>query len=283
MAMRRNQPKVQAIDLWVSGMMSSASLRPGEKRAIRGAGTCGSMGTATASARKPAARLSPASTRKRNSPRCGIAGNSNRGFRSFTFLWEDNPDVQKSKEHSDFPANHHVFLNHFRCLICSPSWLAARGGDTARPARTKKATDADDRGVSAKVHTGYEGAQDRAGEIPVHRYSQPSLESDAGRSGPAGQGDGHHQSARDGEPERRHRGASAANRCGDEGALSGSVRGIREHELRRSKHAGVRETRGRAAGAGRQERREGTENLQGFWDGAEVRERAARAHGRSGV
>src|SRR5882672_12839245 len=168
MAMRRNQPKVHAIDLWVSGMMSSASFKPGEKRAIRGAGTCGSMGTATARARKPAARLSPASKRKRNSPRCGIAWNSNRGFRSFTFLWEDNPDVQKSKEHSDFLANHHVFLNYARCRICGTSWLAARGGDTARPACTKKATDADDRGVSAKVHARNEGAQDRAGEIPVH-------------------------------------------------------------------------------------------------------------------
>src|SRR6267142_5759991 len=168
MAMRRNQPKVHAIDLWVSGMMSSASFKPGEKRAIRGAGTWGSMGTATASARRPAAKLSPTSKRKRKSPRCGIAWNSNRGFRSFTFLWEDNPDVQKPKDHSGLPANHHVFLNHFRCLIYSPSRLAARGGDTARPARTKKATDADDRGVSAKVHAGYEGAHDRAGEIPVH-------------------------------------------------------------------------------------------------------------------
>src|SRR6266403_6366793 len=154
MAMRRNQPKVQAIDLWVSGMMSSASLRPGEKRAIRGAGTCGSMGTATARASKPAARLRPASKRKRKSPRCGIAWNSNRGFRSFTFLWEDNPDVQKPKDHSDLPANHHVFLNHFRCLICSPSRLAAPGGDAAGPDCPKKTTDADDRGVSAKVHAG---------------------------------------------------------------------------------------------------------------------------------
>src|SRR6266404_2961215 len=149
-------------------MMSSASFKPGEKRAIRGAGTCGSMGTATASARKPAARLSPASKRKRNKLRCGIARDSNRGFRSFTFLWEDNPDVQKPREHYDFPTNHHLFLKHFRCRICGTSWLAARGGDTARPARTKKATDADDRGVSAEVHAGYEGGQDRAGEIPVH-------------------------------------------------------------------------------------------------------------------
>src|SRR6267378_6054599 len=136
-------------------MMSSASLRPGEKSAIRGAGTCGSMGTATARARKPAAKLSPASKRKRNSPRCGIAWNSNRGFRSFTFLWEDNPDVQKPKGHYDFPANHHVYLNHFRCLICGPARLAARGGDAARPACAKKTAGADDRGVSAQVHAGY--------------------------------------------------------------------------------------------------------------------------------
>src|SRR5882762_10316382 len=124
MAMRRNQPKVQAIDLWVSGMMSSASFKPGEKRAIRGEGTCASTGTATASARKPAAKLSPASKRKRNSPRCGIAGHSNRGFRSFTVLWEDNPDVQKPSEHYDFPADHHVFLNHSLYLISSPPRLA---------------------------------------------------------------------------------------------------------------------------------------------------------------
>src|SRR6266850_4806967 len=149
-------------------IMSSASFKPGEKRAIRGAGTCGSTGTAIASARKPAARLSPTSRRKRNSPGCGIAGDSIRGFRSVTFLWEDNPDVQKPKEHSDLLAKHHVFLNHFRCLICGAPRQATRGGGTAEPEWSKKATDADDRGVSAKVHAGCEGAQDRAGEIPVH-------------------------------------------------------------------------------------------------------------------
>src|SRR5882724_3684824 len=168
MAMRRNQPKVQAIDLWVSGMMSSASFKPGEKRTITGAGTCGSIGTATASARKPAARLRPASKRKRNSPRCGIAWNSNRGFRSFTFLWEDNPDVQKPKTHYDLPANDHLFLNHFRCPICGSPRLAARRSDAPRPTRAKKTAVADDRGVSAEVHARNEGAQDRAGEIPVH-------------------------------------------------------------------------------------------------------------------
>src|SRR2546426_7345336 len=128
--------------------MSSASLRPGEKRAIRGAGTCASTGTATASARKPAVRLSPASRRKRNKLRCGIAADSNRGFRSFTYLWEDNPDVQKPKEHSDFPANLHVFLNHFCCLICGAPRLAARGEGAGGPECPKKATDADDRGIS---------------------------------------------------------------------------------------------------------------------------------------
>src|SRR6267143_6773064 len=152
-------------------MMSSASFKPGEKRAIRGEGTCASTGTATASARNPAARLSPASKRKRNGPRCGIAGDSNRGFRSFTVLWEDNRDVQKPCGHYDFPVDHRVFLNHFLFLICSATRLAARGGDAARPARAKKTAGADDRGVSAEVHAGYERAQDRAGEIPVHRYS----------------------------------------------------------------------------------------------------------------
>src|SRR2546426_681377 len=124
-------------------MMSSASLRPGEKRTITGAGTCGSIGTAIARARKPAARLRPASKRKRNSPRCGIAWNSNRGFRSFTFLWEDNPDVQKPKDHSDLPTNHHVFLNHYRCRVCGAPRLAARGSDAARPSRAKKTAGAD--------------------------------------------------------------------------------------------------------------------------------------------
>src|SRR6266850_28644 len=148
--------------------MSSASFKPGEKRAIKGAGTCGSMGMATASARKPAVRLSPASKRKRNSPRCGIAGDLNRGFRLFTFLWEDNPDVQKPKGHCDFPGNHLLFLNPFRCPICCAHRLAARGEDAAGPNDAKKTANADDRGVSAKVHAGCEGAQDRAGKIPVH-------------------------------------------------------------------------------------------------------------------
>ena len=67
-------------DLPVSGVTNSASFRPGEKRAIRGAGTCGSMGTAMARARKPATRPSPASRMKWNSPRCGITANSSRGF-----------------------------------------------------------------------------------------------------------------------------------------------------------------------------------------------------------
>src|SRR5258708_17437654 len=78
MAMRKNQPKVQAIDLWVSGMMGSASFRPGEKRAISGAGTCGSMGTAMASARNLAVTASPASKRKRNNVGSGIAADSSR-------------------------------------------------------------------------------------------------------------------------------------------------------------------------------------------------------------
>src|SRR6267143_5639439 len=124
--------------------MSSASLRPGEKRAIRGEGTCASTGTATASARNPAARLSPASKRKRNGPRCGIADDSNRGFRSFTVLWEDNPDDQKPSEHYGFAADQRVFLNHSLCLICSSPGLAARSGDAARPTRAEKRAGADD-------------------------------------------------------------------------------------------------------------------------------------------
>src|SRR5260370_3785468 len=80
MAMRRNQPKLQAKDLLVSGVTNSASFRPGEKSAIRAAGTCCSMGTAMARARKPAIRPSTASKRNRNSLRWGIAVDSNRGF-----------------------------------------------------------------------------------------------------------------------------------------------------------------------------------------------------------
>src|SRR5437660_552245 len=53
MAMRRNQPKVQAKDLPVAGVTTSASLRPGEKTAMTSGITCGSMGTAMASARNP--------------------------------------------------------------------------------------------------------------------------------------------------------------------------------------------------------------------------------------
>src|SRR5713101_4684718 len=78
--MRRNQPNVQAKDLPVSGGTNSASFRPGEKRAISGAGTCGSRGTATASARNPAHRPSAASKKKRKSLRCVITADSSRGF-----------------------------------------------------------------------------------------------------------------------------------------------------------------------------------------------------------
>src|SRR6266849_51261 len=81
MAMRRNQPKLQAKDLPVSGVTNSASFRPGEKSAISAAGICCSMGTAIARARKPAIRPSTASERNRNSLRWGIAVDSNRGFR----------------------------------------------------------------------------------------------------------------------------------------------------------------------------------------------------------
>src|SRR5260370_20886036 len=81
MAMRRNQPKVQAKDLPDTGVMNSASFRQGEKRAISSAGTCGSMGTAMASAKNPAIKPSTANRTKRSSLRWGIAVDSNRGFR----------------------------------------------------------------------------------------------------------------------------------------------------------------------------------------------------------
>ena len=54
------------------------------------------MGTAIASARKPAARLSPASKRKRNSLRCGIAGRFYQRIPLVSFLGEDNPPESRS-------------------------------------------------------------------------------------------------------------------------------------------------------------------------------------------
>jgi hypothetical protein len=81
--MRRNQPNVQAKDLPDSGVTNSASFRPGENRAITGAAVCGSMGTAMARARKPAARPSPARSKNRKNLRCGMNADSNRGFRGF--------------------------------------------------------------------------------------------------------------------------------------------------------------------------------------------------------
>src|SRR5882762_2733415 len=119
--------------------MSSASLRPGEKRAIRGAGTCASTGTATASARKPAAKLSPASKRKRNSPRCGIAGDSNRGFRSFTFLWED---IRMSKKQKGTMTSRRtitffsiIFVGLFVALL---GWLRVAATQQDQPAQKKQ-------------------------------------------------------------------------------------------------------------------------------------------------
>src|SRR5882724_4944043 len=74
MAIRRNQPNVQAKDLPVSGVVTnSASFKPGENRAITGASVCGSISTAIASAIKPAATLSPASKRYLKNPRCGMS------------------------------------------------------------------------------------------------------------------------------------------------------------------------------------------------------------------
>src|SRR5438132_14314226 len=80
--MRRNQPNVQAKDLPVSGVRNSASLRPGEKRAMTGGITRGSIGTAMDSARNPATMPSTASKTERNTLRWGIAVDFSRGFRN---------------------------------------------------------------------------------------------------------------------------------------------------------------------------------------------------------
>jgi len=51
--MRRNQSNVHAKDFPLdSGVTNSASLRPGEKSAMSGAGVCGPSGTAMSRARK---------------------------------------------------------------------------------------------------------------------------------------------------------------------------------------------------------------------------------------
>src|SRR6266852_3259122 len=133
MAMRRNQPKLQAKDLPVSGVTNSASFRPGEKSAISAAGICCSMGTAIARARKPAIRPSTANKRNRNSLRRGIAVDSNMRIppRSAAFLWEDSPDIHEPKGLNEFPANDHIFLHHFRCRICRAHRLATRREDAA--------------------------------------------------------------------------------------------------------------------------------------------------------
>src|SRR5258708_597219 len=145
MAMRRNQPNVHAKDLPDSGVTNSASFRPGEKRPITGATTCGSIVTAMASARKPATRLSPASRRKRKSLCCGIVADCSRRIpRCLSpFLWENMAEVQENKRHHEFPANHHLFLVYRRCSICCGHHFAARGGNAARPG-SEKAADADD-------------------------------------------------------------------------------------------------------------------------------------------
>src|SRR5260370_8225559 len=85
MAMSRKQPNVHAKDMQVSGVTNSVSVSPGEKRAISGAATCGSMGTAMASARNPAHRPSAASKRERNSLPWSITADSSRGFRGASF------------------------------------------------------------------------------------------------------------------------------------------------------------------------------------------------------
>src|SRR6266581_4149468 len=145
MAIRRNQPKVHAKDLPVPGVTNSASFRPGEKRAISGAGTCGSMGTAMASARNPAIKPSTANRTKRSSFRWDIAVDSNRGFRG-----ADAPScgkisrrLKKPKRHYEFPAIRHLRFSHSGCHIGRADCLAARRNDAAGPDSTK-AADPDD-------------------------------------------------------------------------------------------------------------------------------------------
>jgi len=76
MAMRRNQPKVQARDACVEGMISSAIFRPGEKRETSQTGTADSLGTAQASARNPTRMPSMAGKTKRKNERCCIRSDS---------------------------------------------------------------------------------------------------------------------------------------------------------------------------------------------------------------
>jgi hypothetical protein len=81
MAMRKNQPKVQAMDLPVSvGAMSSASFKPGENSAITQGRSCGSTGIAIAKARNPNARLSTANRIRRSGRDCPMSADSNRGL-----------------------------------------------------------------------------------------------------------------------------------------------------------------------------------------------------------
>src|SRR5713226_837749 len=158
MAMRRNQPNIQAKDLPDSGVMSSASFRPGEKRAMTGGITCGSMGTAIASARKPATRLIPTSRRKRRNLYWGIAADSSRGFRGACSpsYGKIRRKFLKNKGHYEFPAKHPPFLNQSCRRTCCAHHLAACGDDPASPG-SAKAADANDQRVSAEVHAGHQG------------------------------------------------------------------------------------------------------------------------------
>src|SRR6266581_2590927 len=132
MAIRRNQPKVHAKDLPDTGVTNSASFRPGEKRAISGAGN-------------PAIKPSTANRTKRSSLRWGIAVDSSRGFRG-----ADAPSCgkisrrfKKPKRHYEFPAIRHLRFSHSGCHICRADCLAARRNDAAGPDSTK-AADPDD-------------------------------------------------------------------------------------------------------------------------------------------
>src|SRR5580692_3965323 len=76
MAMRRNQPKVQARDSWAAGMTNSATFRPGEKRETSETGIVDSLVMAQASARNPTSKPSMAGKIQRKNECFGIRRDS---------------------------------------------------------------------------------------------------------------------------------------------------------------------------------------------------------------
>src|SRR4029077_1384973 len=140
MATRRNQLNVQAKDLpLVSGVTNSASFRPGENSATSGAGICGSNGTATASARQPATRPSPARRRKRTNLLCGIATDSSRGFHG---TWrpscvkmcrtlQDLGRIGQELRFHEIPAHHYHSHHHRDYFLRFADGMAASSEDAA--------------------------------------------------------------------------------------------------------------------------------------------------------